>query len=724
MKIKNSATKLLSAIGSRRDHGGLNVSEVVVQEFSKGVMTGELVPESVDLENRSIEVIFTTGEAGARYHWDIGDYIEELDVTESSIRTARLDKGLSVCDNHDTRTGCKGVYGISKPTVNGVKSYTIANGELRGIVVFSDDPESDIVWQKVANGTLRHWSLGYDVHEFDAKIKEGQPPVYRAVDWTPLELSIVPVSFETTNGSRTKPKSGLVRAKVNHLEEQDDMKTQRNGQGLINDPQDGGGTTNPAELTTQRTAEVPTPAVAPTPAPVQLDLQAALTARSAEQTRLTSMCRNMKIDDSIVSDGFAKGLSSEGIRAAILDAAEQRSIATNPGAATGGEGGQGGANVATGKEHNQRAMENEGITQLLLSRTSGNGGLEVNDFGRQFVGMSMSEIARTVMMQRGESVLNMGLASFAKRVFMSTSDFPLIFENVMNKSLQNHYENEQQTWRDQTTRSDVRDFRKKHMYQVGDAPDLLPLGENGEYQAGKFGEAKESMNISTFARSIGMSRAMFINDDMGAFDMMPRMWGAAASRLESDIVWGQILNLNYVLWNLNKRVGDIPSLNHLMNDGKPLFDASHGNLHTGPTSTLSSDGLSRLRQDGHKTKTIDNNRMPVQWGTIVLPYELEDTADELLMARISATKVEDVNKWSGKFDYRVEPRLSDVSDSAWLAFAKGNIKSVEYAYLEGNEGVYTESVQSTDVDGMKSIVRHDFGAGVADHRYIHRSAGK
>ena len=149
MKIKNTATKLLSGMMNTRDVNGL-AGEMVVQEFEQHVMRGELVPESVDLEARSIEVVFTTGEAGKRYHWDIGEYIEELDITEKSIRTARLDKGLSVCDNHDTFKGVSGVYGISKPTIGDIKHYTIANGELRGVVVFSDDPESNNVWLKSA----------------------------------------------------------------------------------------------------------------------------------------------------------------------------------------------------------------------------------------------------------------------------------------------------------------------------------------------------------------------------------------------------------------------------------------------------------------------------------------------------------------------------------------------------------------------------------------------
>ena len=744
----NVATEIL--LSGKRTRGASERFEV--QQFeSSGVADGTIVPDSVDDVNRTIELIFTTGEAGKRHHWDIGEYMEELEISPGAIRTDRLDKGLSVCDNHDTYTGSKGVYGVTMPSVNGNVHYTIANGELRGKVKFADDPEAEIIWQRVKQGILRHWSLGYDVHEFRASIIEGKLPHYLAVDWTPLELSIVPVSFETTNGSRTKPTSGLHNVKITQKESLIMTAAQLARLALLQ----GMSTRNATEETEMGTlvalrnaqpanpnpavAAAVTAAVAPVVAPVTAersiapvvapviqtgitpaDMQAALQQRSIDQVALTATCRSLQVDESIAITGLQAGNDAATVRMLILDAAEQRSNANTPVPSSGG-----GRNaLASGTEHNQRAMEMEGITNLLLSRTSGNDGVEVSDFGRQFTGMGMAEIARHYMNATGESVMGMSPIAFAQRAFMSTSDFPLIFENVMNKNLQNHYEAEEQTWRDLCTKSTVRDFREKHLYQVGDAPDLLPLAENGEYRAGTFGEAKERMNISTFARSIGFSRQMFVNDDMGALDMFPRMWGSAASRLESDIVWGQILNKNYVLWNLQKRKGSIPSLGHTMEDGKELFHADHGNLHVGTASALVDTGLSQLRMDGHKTATIDGNRMPVKWGQIVLPYELEDQADRLLQARITATTSADVNLWAGKFPYRVEPRLSDVSSKAWLAFAAGSMKSVEYAYLEGNEGVYTETVQSHDVDGMKSIVRHDFGAGVADHRYIHRSKGE
>lgn len=717
--------------------------------FAAGRADALLIPDSIDEEARTIELVMTTGQAGKRYHWDIGEYMEELEISTSAIRTERLDKGLSVCDNHDTYTGAKGVYGVTIPTQGGNFSYSISNGELRGKVKFADDADAETIWQRVKQGILRHWSIGYDVHEFAVRMIEGALPHYTAIDWTPLELSIVPVSFETTNGSRTKPIDGLHNVKITI--KGNDIMTEAQRLRLLalqqmatrNADEDAemlklallrAAPENNNNAAVAAAAPVADAATATTPvadavrtavAPViqtgisQADMTAALTQRSVDQANLTATCRSFNLDEAIVNDGLAAGQDTATIRSAILTAAEAANHANTP---LGQGMGLNGLN--SGDENSQRDMEREGITSLLLKRTQGNADTEVNDFGKRFTGMSMMEMARHYIGSQGENVMSMSPMQFAQRAFMSTSDFPLIFENVMNKNLQNHYEAEEQTWRDLCTRSTVRDFREKHMYQVGDAPDLLPLTENGEYRSGSFGEAKEKMNISTFARKIGFSRQMFINDDMGALDMFPRMWGAAASRLESDIIWGLILDKNYVLWNLHKRKGAIPSLGHLMQDGKSLFHADHGNLHTGATSVLADAGLSQLRQDGHKTKTIDGNRMPVKWGEIVLPYELEDTADRLLQARIQAVTSEDVNLWQGKHPYRVEPRLSDVSSKAWLAFAKGNMKAVEYAYLEGNEGVYTETSQSTDVDGMQSVVRHDFGGGIADSRYIHRSAGE
>ena len=87
-----------------------------------------------------------------------------------------------------------------------------------------------------------------------------------------------------------------------------------------------------------------------------------------------------------------------------------------------------------------------------------------------------------------------------------------------------------------------------------------------------------------------------------------------------------------------------------------------------------------------------------------------------------ATQTSNINTFQGKYQFRIEPRLAVVSATAYLAFTR-MIDAFEYAYLAGEEGMYTEVNTSTDVDGMEVLVRKDFGAGYVDERGAVRSPG-
>src|SRR5699024_7681927 len=108
--------------------------------------------------------------------------------------TARLDKGLSVIDSHNRWAGIGGVLGVTE-------GWRIESGQLVGTVRFSKKHQD--VFDDVEDGILRHVSLGYRIHEWNIKKAKDEPELRTAVDWEPLELSIVPVSFETTNGMRS-----------------------------------------------------------------------------------------------------------------------------------------------------------------------------------------------------------------------------------------------------------------------------------------------------------------------------------------------------------------------------------------------------------------------------------------------------------------------------------------------------------------------------------------
>lgn len=661
-------------------------------------MNGIVRPGTVNLENRTVEVVFTTGQEGQRWHWDIGYYLESLEVSASAIRQQRLIKGLSVIGDHDTYAGIKNVFGITE-------QYRIENGELIGTVRFATDEDSDVVFKKVVDGILRHFSLGYIVHRYEAILSADDGlDTYRATDWEPTELSIVTVSFETNNGIRAmeceKPSQDcLFPLHITITGEDTTMKFRnillkyRDPAKVDGDPAGGGGNAPaPAAPVVQRQQE-PAPA-----APVVIAPAAPAPAASERTliTQFTAAARGVGFDDAHAVNAFSRNLTIEQYNAELIQALTQRSQSQVP--------------QVPLVQDNRRDHKEAEVNLMADSIMARQGVIQFTPESRKFAGASLTDLARHVINDKTLGFSNMALA---KRAFHSTSDFPLILENVMNKTLARGYEETPRTFIGLGNRSSVNDFRAKHTYRMGDAPDLLPLGENGEYENGSMSEAKESYAIATFARKIGFSRQMMINDDLNGLVNVPRQFGQSGSRLESDIVWGLLLNYDF-----RKNA----AASYKMRDGKHLFHADHKNVLTGAGSAMSKSSLSDMRKLGRKFKTLDDNFMNIMWNTLVVPEGLETTAEELLINSILATQTNNTNSFQGKYQFRIEPRLSVVSETAWFAFTN-MLWAFEYAYLEGEEGLYTEVNQSTDVDGLEILVRKDFGAGFADERGAARSAG-
>ncbi len=85
----------------------------------------------------------------------------------------------------------------------------------------------------------------------------------------------------------------------------------------------------------------------------------------------------------------------------------------------------------------------------------------------------------------------------------------------------------------------------------------------------------------------------------------------------------------------------------------------------------------------------------------------------------------DVNPYAGRMQVIEEPRLIPASgtDPWFLAADPSRIDTVEYAYLDGQEGVFTETRMGFEVDGMEIKARHDFAAKAIDWRGLFKNAG-
>jgi len=352
-------------------------------------------------------------------------------------------------------------------------------------------------------------------------------------------------------------------------------------------------------------------------------------------------------------------------------------------------------------EHRIRCRDDQGNRVTLL------------DPARRYRRYDMMRMGEELLLARGvpQSQLDsMTQANLAARILgmHGTSDFPQIVIDAANKLLRQAYEVFPSQWRAFTEVVSARDFKTQHRTQLGEAPNLEPTNEHGEFRYGTLTDAEETYALETVGKAIAFTRRLLINDDQRALDRMPRLWANAAARHEADTVWGILTG------------------NPAMGDGNNLFSAPHGNSFT---QALDLPALTEARRLLRVQKGLDGqehlNLAPV-W--IVGPPSLETTIDQLIAPVNQVTFASSgepfVNPFSGGLRKIIEPRLEDASATAWYLVASlEQTDMIEAAFLEGEEGPVIETEESIDVDGMKMRVRHDFAAAAVEFRGLVFSDG-
>lgn len=143
---------------------------------------------SFEEATRSVEVCWTTGARVRRYDWREGTfYDEELVVDAASIRLDRLNNGAPFLDTHDDLS-LSAVIGTVVPG-----SAELRHGKGYARVSLSVAKEHEGIVANIEAGVIRSISVGYRVHVVEKIEADGETPIWRVVDWEPLELSAVPV---------------------------------------------------------------------------------------------------------------------------------------------------------------------------------------------------------------------------------------------------------------------------------------------------------------------------------------------------------------------------------------------------------------------------------------------------------------------------------------------------------------------------------------------------
>lgn len=417
--------------------------------------------------------------------------------------------------------------------------------------------------------------------------------------------------------------------------------------------------------------------------------------RAEANAEIRSIARIAGLDQSWIDGQIDGGADPDTARRAAFEALAKRSapaIRTEQ------------VRVEMGDSHDEPALRARQMGEALYARI--NPRHELSEPARRYAYSTPVDMAKELLTLRGESTMALSPASLVTRALHTTSDFPIILGDTVGRVLRDAYQAAPSGIRRLGRQTTARDFRAVNKIMLGEAPLLEKLNEHGEIKAGTMAEAREAYKVETWARKIGITRQVLVNDDFGAFSDLARRMGHAAAETEARIL----------VTLLEAGSGNGPTLS----DGKTLFHADHGNK-AGTGAVISDATLSAARLALRTQKGIEDRTIRVTPRNLLVPPALETTAEKWL-ASIAPATAADVNPFSGSLSLVVEPRLS--SATRWYVTADpGEIDGLEFAYLSGAEGPQVESRSGWDVDGVEIRVILDFGAAFIDHRGWFMNAG-
>ena len=125
------------------------------------------------------------------------------------------------------------------------------------------------------------------------------------------------------------------------------------------------------------------------------------------------------------------------------------------------------------------------------------------------------------------------------REALTTSDFPLMFGDVLDRQVLASYKATDPVWKKFTKLSTVPDFRTARRFAISGGDQVLAIvAEKGEYLASDRAEDQYTFNISKYGRQFDISWEAIINDDLDALKDTPERFAKAALRTEHRVATG------------------------------------------------------------------------------------------------------------------------------------------------------------------------------------------
>lgn len=643
-------------------------------------------------EERSVEVVMSTGAAVLRFDWWDGEYYDEtLGLEDGQVRLDRMNEYAPALNCHSSWS-LADVIGSVIP-----RSVRIEGGELIGRVKLSSADDVASIVTKLREGDIKKVSIGYMVYAFETH-EPGDDRArkeMRAIDWEPIEVSFVPLPADFGAGVRSVPLPAGAAATRNkdtpqgghpciirgaaapqHLEDDmkdrneraEDTRDDNEQQEQQQDRQEDQRQQRPAGITAARIRNVCG----------RSDVGDAFALELIERNETTPM------NEAELTDAIATRLEESRKKPPI-----------NPGGGT----------VRAENAAYFRAVE----TAVLLRA---NPDLKIEDEkavadAREFRGMTLMEMARHYLGYAGIDCRGMGRLELAGAALglrggaMSTSDFANALSSAVAKRVRDAYAAAPQTFGPIVSRGTLPDFKATNIIGLGDAPQLLLVRENAEFTYGALTDTGMTYALATYGRIIAITRQAIINDDKNLFSRIPAAFGRKAADLESDLVWGTLTS------------------NPVMADGVALFHASHGNL-AASGGAISVATVGAAEQAMLQQQSAEGSYLTIRPLYLIVGPAKKIEAQQFLTA-VMATQTSNVNPFPGNLQLIVEPRITG---NQWFLSADPDaFDTIELSHLDGQESLYLETQPGFDVDGVKTKARLDVGAAPLDYRGFYKNPG-
>lgn len=417
--------------------------------------------------------------------------------------------------------------------------------------------------------------------------------------------------------------------------------------------------------------------------------------RAAINTEIRSIARVAGLNSTWIDQQVDREATVDEARAAAFEAMQTRSAPA--------------AQVRNHEGHNTRTVDNPEVRtramgEALYLRIDPSA--EVTEQARGYIGMTIPDLGRECLRSAGMSTTAMTPNTIVTRALHSTSDFPIILGDTVNRTMRASYQAAPSGLKMIARQTTLRDFRERKLIQTSQFSELEKVGEHGEFKRGTFEEDAEKISIATFGKVFGITRQALVNDDLGVFNDIGRKMGTAAAQFEANQLYQLLASAAY--------------LGPTMSDGKTLFHADHGNVGS-TAEEPQPDRLTEARKSMRAQTDKSGQIIAVSPKYLLVGPHWETYAEQVLTTLYAAT-IDEVNPFSGRLTLVVEPRFG--ANTSWYVVSDPAVlDGLLYAHLEGEEGPQIETRAGFDIDGMETRIRLDFGCAFADWRGWFRNAG-